>query len=83
MELDRNGINNYKELRRMDGLNEADLLKIKEALEKNSLKEAIRTLEKTLDKLGYKRVDGVSQFDIYLASTVDASEWDTRIQPKV
>jgi hypothetical protein len=63
----------------MDELNEADLLKIRQAFEKDSLIEALNTLVTTLEELGYKRVDKVSQYDIYLSPKVDIPELSVRV----
>ncbi len=63
----------------MDELNEADLLEIRQALERDSLIEALNVMERTLERLGYKRVDRVSQFDIYLSNVVDTPELSARV----
>ena len=63
----------------MDGLNEGDLLDIRRALEKESLIEALDAMERTLGKLGYRRVDRVAQYDIYLSSVIDTPELSARV----
>jgi hypothetical protein len=50
----------------MRGLNESDLVKIRQAFEKDSLSEALRTMENTLDELGYKKTDRIFPDDKYL-----------------
>ena len=64
----------------MDGLNEADLIEIRKAFEKNSPIEAIHAMEIALERLGYKRMDRISQYDIYLSNREDKSELDARLQ---
>jgi hypothetical protein len=54
----------------MYGLNEADLVRIRQAFEKESLKEAIQMLEKTLDELGYRRTGNMFRDDRGLAGAV-------------
>jgi hypothetical protein len=54
----------------MHGLNEADLVKIRQAFEKDSLTEAIQTLERTLDELGYRRTGRLFRGDRDLAGEV-------------
>ena len=51
----------------MHRLNEADLVKIRQAFEKDSLKEALQTMENTLYELGYRQTDRVFQDDKYLS----------------
>jgi hypothetical protein len=51
----------------MHRLNEADLVKIRQAFEKDSLKEALQTMENTLYELGYKQTDRIFQDDKYLS----------------
>lgn len=64
----------------MDGLSEEDLLEIKRALEKDSLLEALYTMEMTLERLGYKRMSRVSKYDIYLSNREDTPELDALVQ---
>ena len=64
----------------MYGLNEADLLEIRRAFEKDSLVEALHTMEITLEGLGYKRTARVLQDDEYLYSIVDIPESNASVQ---
>jgi len=64
----------------LGGLNEDDLLNIRQSLEKDSKIEALRALEITLERLGYKRMSRISQYDIYLSSREENPELDALIQ---
>jgi hypothetical protein len=55
----------------MRGLDEADLVRIREAFEKDSLTEAIRALETTLEELGYRRTERTCRDDRGLAGIMN------------
>jgi hypothetical protein len=63
----------------MIGLNEAELVKIRQALEKNSLVEAFYSLETTLDELGFKRTGKTLRDDKY----TDITKSHVRVLTKV
>ena len=67
----------------MNGLNEADLLEIRRAFEKDSLVEALHAMEITLEGLGYKRIGSIFQHGKYLSSIVDIPELNAHVQLKV
>ena len=83
MDMNREGVKNEEVIGRMDRLNEADLVKIRQALERSSLAEALNTMEVTLEELGYKRTSRIFQDDNYLSLKLERPALNSRVPLKV